>query len=237
MFFSERITGIKNKDRVLEIGPGADPFHRSDILLELSLTEEELAAQRGYAEMKKFKQEIVYYDGGRFPFKDNEFDYVICAHVLEHVENIQLFLSELTRVAKRGYIEFPTVYYDHLYNFNVHLNLLRFDEKSNTIYYLKKTDTPFPILQPVHDFFYRSLELGYTSLIDDLKLFMFQGFEWNKKTPILKKAESFSDLILDIKNMPQKVLSDSTVILSSETDKPELKRSKVIKERIARFFK
>ena len=36
------------------------------------------------------------------PFKDNEFDVVICNHVLEHVEDDKKAMSEILRVLKKG---------------------------------------------------------------------------------------------------------------------------------------
>ena len=44
----------------------------------------------------------------KLSFKDNEFDFVIASHVIEHVEDFQFFIKELERVAKKGYIELPT---------------------------------------------------------------------------------------------------------------------------------
>jgi SAM-dependent methyltransferase len=42
------------------------------------------------------------------PFKDKEFDYVICSHVLEHVPDPFKLKAEIERVGKAGYIELPT---------------------------------------------------------------------------------------------------------------------------------
>ena len=40
---------------------------------------------------------------GQFlPFSDKAFDYVICSHVLEHVEDPDLLISELMRVSNTG---------------------------------------------------------------------------------------------------------------------------------------
>ena len=50
----------------------------------------------------------------KLPFKDNEFDFVIASHVIEHVEDFQFFIKELERVAKKGYIELPTRFGDNL---------------------------------------------------------------------------------------------------------------------------
>lgn len=39
-----------------------------------------------------------------YPFKDNEFDKIICSHVLEHVNDLDKTLKELKRISKRGAI-------------------------------------------------------------------------------------------------------------------------------------
>lgn len=44
------------------------------------------------------------------PFKDDEFDQVICFHILEHIRNIWLLMREIWRVTKHGaeiYIDAP----------------------------------------------------------------------------------------------------------------------------------
>ena len=44
----------------------------------------------------------VYYDGGRFPFADGEFDGVLCSQVFEHVFTPAEFLAEIHRVLRPG---------------------------------------------------------------------------------------------------------------------------------------
>lgn len=178
MQFPYRVKSIKEGDKVLEIGPGGNPFDRSDIYLELKLSEKELAAQRGYAEKPTLKGQIVYYDGKKFPFKDNEFDYTICSHVVEHVPDVKNFLLEMFRVSKSGYIEYPTIYYEYLYNFDVHLNFMKFDHSSSTMRYLPKSKTNLQEFSPVQKVMRESLEKGHSELVDSLKDIMFEGFEW-----------------------------------------------------------
>jgi FkbM family methyltransferase len=181
MFFSEKVTHIKEGDRVLEVGPGGIPHPRSDVFLDLDPSffpdEETALFQRGAANELITEKPIVYYDGREFPFNNDEFDYVICSHVLEHVEDVDYFLSELSRVAKRGYIEYPTIYYDYVYNIPVHLNFLKFNG-GNIINWMKKADSPLSFFSGVQALFFQSTFRGYTQLIDDLKIYMIEGFEW-----------------------------------------------------------
>ena len=195
MFYPELIQGIRETDRVLEVGPGANPHPRSDVLLEKRFQSDgEARRQRGNTEETVIKAKLVLYEGERFPFSDGEFDYVICSHVLEHVECIETFAEELFRVAKKGYVEYPTLYYEYLYNFSVHRNLLK--SKNQVLYYLKKTLTPLSVFEPVQKFFYRTLERGNTQFVDSLKEIMFEGFEWRGRFEI-RSAETLCDLTFD----------------------------------------
>jgi SAM-dependent methyltransferase len=52
------------------------------------------------------------------PFKDHEFDFSFTSHILEHVKDPFLFLNEVSRVSKKGYIEIPTPLADNLVSGN-----------------------------------------------------------------------------------------------------------------------
>lgn len=184
MFFPNRIRQVGHSDRVLEIGPGGTPHHRSDIFLEHLFTDEEAQRQRGHTPQIKMKKPVIFYDGGKFPFHDKEFDYIICSHVIEHVTDVEGFCAEMFRVGKRGYIEFPTIYYEYLYNFSVHLQLVSF--QSGELRYMEKEESGLNAFQPVQALFYQTLELGYSEIVDSLKELMFHGIEWNKPFPVRK---------------------------------------------------
>jgi len=181
MFFPEKITGIKKKDRVLEIGPGGLPHARSDVYLEKKFNEIEAHQQRGFAKKTEIKKPIIYYNGGKFPFKDKEFDYVICSHVIEHVpkENLELFISEIQRVAKRGYIEFPNALYELINYQDVHLWLMNL--RNETMLFLDKSQFKTNNLHKIYrDFFYNSTA-NLEKLFEDYKYFFFCGFEWDNQ--------------------------------------------------------
>ena len=179
MFFAERITGIKEGHRVLEVGPGADPHPRSDVLLEISYSDPaDYARQFGHERALLTEKQVVHYDGTTFPFPDKAFDYVICSHVVEHVPDVEAFVSECFRVARRGYFEYPLCYYEYLYNFDVHLNLVKHID--GTLRYMRKSDTAIDSFRPVQALLLESLGKGYTGTVNDLLPWMMEGFEWDR---------------------------------------------------------
>jgi SAM-dependent methyltransferase len=191
MFFPEKIKSIKKNDRVLEIGPGSSPHSRSDVLLERKFDHEtEAAAQRGCTSLLTTEKKIVYYEGDQFPFGDREFDYIICSHVLEHIDDVDAFASELTRVGRMGYVEFPTVYYEYLYNFSVHKTLLI--ERNRVIYWMTKDESGLNKFKDINCFFLETLVKGYNELVNEFKVYLFQGFEWES----IIRTERTSDLRL-----------------------------------------
>lgn len=48
------------------------------------------------------EEKVLQADLCKLPFKDNAFDFILCNHVLEHIEKDYLALSELKRVLKQG---------------------------------------------------------------------------------------------------------------------------------------
>ena len=106
---------IRPNDFVLEIGSGHNPKARSDVLCDKFIGDDE---QRGGAIITD--RPMVEADGEFLPFADRAFDYIICSHVLEHVEDPKRFISELMRVARRGYIETPSEIGERIYGWHYH---------------------------------------------------------------------------------------------------------------------
>ena len=61
------------------------------------------------------------------PFKDKQFDTVVCTHTLEHVRDLPKAMSELRRVAKRRVIVVVPRQRPYTYNFSLHLNYFPYE--------------------------------------------------------------------------------------------------------------
>ena len=109
------LMNIRADDFVLEIGSGHNPKTRSDVLCDKFIADNE---QRGGAIVAD--RPMVEADGQFLPFADGAFDYVICSHVLEHVEDPAQLIAELERVARRGYIETPSEIGERIYGWHYH---------------------------------------------------------------------------------------------------------------------
>ena len=82
----------------------------------------------------------------KLPFKDNEFDFVITSHVIEHVQDFRFFINEIERITKQGYIELPTRLGDNIVfeNLKDHIWWFKYDDEQNSLIVSKKNQ----ILEP-----------------------------------------------------------------------------------------
>ena len=129
---------IKNKNlNILDIGCGYSANEHATVICDT------LDLKQHYKD-----RNFVKISGKELPFKDKEFDFVITSHVLEHVEDPELFLKEIQRVSKSGYIEVPTKLEDNLVfeNKTAHLWHLEFDDLKNKLIISKKVQVFEPIL-------------------------------------------------------------------------------------------
>ena len=131
---------IKRGDRVLEVGGGQNPHPRSNVIVDKYVDDNFHRS----GDLKVLKhQEFLNADGENLPFKDKEFDYVICCQVLEHVENPARFLSEQFRVAKKGFIETPSLLGEYLFPKDSHKWILH--EHKDVLYLVDKKKINFTV--------------------------------------------------------------------------------------------
>ena len=88
--------------KILDVGCGYTAHENATVICDV----QDLAS---FYKDKNF----VKLDGNVLPFKDNEFDFVIASHVIEHVKDVKTFINELSRITSKGYIELPTILKDN----------------------------------------------------------------------------------------------------------------------------
>ena len=141
------------------------------------------------------KKKFIKLKDKKLPFKDNEFDFVIASHVMEHVEDVEFFIKELERVSKKGYIELPTMLEDNLVfeNKKDHLWHMDFDDVKNNLLISQKKQFIEPVLtvssvKKLHEIFRKSLvlELFWEDSID---------YKINKSTDVVFKKISLLSLL------------------------------------------
>ncbi|VTU40118.1 class I SAM-dependent methyltransferase [Variovorax sp. PBL-E5] len=198
MFFPQRICSIPNGAKVLEIGPGSTPFAGATHYLELSMaTEEERVRQRGdVVAAPEFRgKPVSFYDGGRFPFADDAFGYVIASHVIEHVPSPELFMQEIFRVGSgRGYLEFPQMTYEYMFDFDVHRHVVGYEPRTRLLSYIPKADLPFKAFEPVTARLRPMLENNWMDVIKLNPDYFFQGFEFDAPFEV-RRASSVDALM------------------------------------------
>ena len=112
---------------VLDVGGWADPLPRADWVIDAMPHETRgLYQRKGWVrrddpEPERFGAstwiERDVCDRQPFPFDDDELDFAVCAHTLEDLRDPVWVCSELSRVARAGYIEVPSRLEEQSYGF------------------------------------------------------------------------------------------------------------------------
>ena len=181
---------IKPDDFILEIGSGHNPKTRSDVLCD-KLPEDDM--ERGGKIV--LDRPFVAADGQHLPFADKSFDYIICCQVLEHADDPSLFISELMRVGKAGFIEVPNEIGEKLYGWEYHKWLFSRDSSGKLMIKRKTQKSQFG--QLFHQLYLKDAD--YAKFHDgNYNVFMAQ-YEWSEKIDY-EIIESEDDLI-DLDNI------------------------------------
>jgi len=168
---------------ILDIGCGFTAHEKASVICDI----QDLS---NFYKNKKF----VKLKNKTLPFKNKEFDFVIASHVIEHVQDVEYFLSELQRVSSKGYIEVPTILEDNLVfeNKNDHLWHIEFDDNNNNLLISKRVQYLEPVVtvsiaKKLSKYFRQSLIL---------ELFWENSIEYKIKKNLNLKFEKISRLTL-----------------------------------------
>jgi len=169
----------KKSDNILEVGGGHNPHPLSNVVVDKYIDSN--YHRSGDIKLRK-NQRFMQADGEQLPFENNDFDYVICNQVLEHVENPSKFLDEQSRVAKKGFVETPSLIGEYLFPKESHKWVLL--ELNNKLVLVEKEKVGFNSkinfgelflhYLPKHSIGYKILERTYPDL-------MTVRYEWKDK--------------------------------------------------------
>lgn len=120
---TERILALlEDDDLVLDVGGWAAPFNRATHMLDVMPYETRGAmVPGGYGPgPERFGPdtwtERDMCDREPWPYEDDQFDFAVCVTTLEDIRDPIWVCSELSRVAKAGYVEVPTVVAELIYS-------------------------------------------------------------------------------------------------------------------------
>ena len=133
----EKILSSNPHWKILDIGCGYSANNYANVICDVQDFSK-------YYKDKKF----VRLENKILPFSNKEFDFVISSHVMEHVNDVEFFISEIERISSKGYIELPTKLEDNLVfeNKKDHLWHMDFDDVNFNIIISKKVQYIEPVL-------------------------------------------------------------------------------------------
>ena len=107
----EVLRRVPDDAKVLDVGAWAAPLHRADWVIDLMPYE-----TRGLYDLDTDPERFTAQtwvqrdvcDREPWPFADDEFDFVVCAHTLEDLRDPVWVCEEIARVGRAGYVEFPS---------------------------------------------------------------------------------------------------------------------------------
>jgi hypothetical protein len=144
---------------VLEVGSGENPNPRANVLVDRYL--EDNTERSGNLLIDR---PLVIADAHHLPFRDGAFAYIICSHILEHMDDPPQFARELERTGEAGYIGSPSEIAERLFHWSFHRWYVNLLEDGTLVLHPRESQEPFGELfdylyeyNPIYYFFQRSM--------------------------------------------------------------------------------
>lgn len=103
-----RATITKDMKLIGDFGCGHFANKYANVLVDFGQSDD---VQRGGFKVVSESNGLAFHDLNLnrfpYPFKEKEFDFIICSHVLEHLDDPVRVCAEFSRISKAGYLEVP----------------------------------------------------------------------------------------------------------------------------------
>ena len=146
----------QNNWKILDIGCNIAPVEFAQTVADVQ------NFSKFYEEKNK---KFVLIKDKNLPFSNNQFDFVYASHVIEHVEDLSFFISELKRISRKGYIELPSILEDNLVlstnSSDDHKWMFKFDDVEKVLLVEKKKQLIEPFI--THGVLFDSLRKNFRS--------------------------------------------------------------------------
>jgi SAM-dependent methyltransferase len=170
---------IAPSDLVLDVGSGSGPNLRSNVLCDKFPWD----GTERHGRRIRLDRPFVMGDIERLPFADKAFDFVICSHVLEHVEHPERAVAELQRVGRRGYIETPSAAWERVTGFDFHSWMVS-KAGDRLIFVEKRRPIEDPPLADWFDRFQSALHIRRYAWLQRRRAGMYTSLVWNNHIDI-----------------------------------------------------
>ena len=176
----------QNNWKILDIGCNLDAVEFAQTVADVQ------NFSKFYEEKNK---KFVLIENKNLPFSNNQFDFVYASHVIEHVEDLSFFISELKRISRQGYIELPSILEDNLIlsanSSEDHKWMFKFDDVNKVLLVEKKKQLIEPFI--THGVLFDSLRKNFrSSLVLELYWENEINYEFRDFTVKAKKPIFFS---------------------------------------------
>lgn len=201
---------IRKGDIVVEVGSGHRPMPRSDILVDKYIADD---FERDGHEMV-FDRPVVIGDAEKLPFKNQSINYVYSYALIEHLENPEAFIHEMTRISRRGVIICPSRLHEIFTAFSYHRWFV--DVQDGKIKLEKKTQ-PF-----THEVVKRFFDKHLSNFVLFQNLWHFWNWTWSDFYHIFEWEEHISYDIIDHDNIEDSMFAFADLEVGREQTKKPL---------------
>jgi uncharacterized protein YbaR (Trm112 family) len=130
---------------VVDVGGGQAADPRADVVVEKYLADD---FERSAARTVDLSRPLVVADGHALPFADGSYAYAIASHVVEHATDPVGFAAELSRVARRGFVQVPSRESEVTFGWDFHPWLI--DRDGDTLVFHGRGDAVAPLGDVFH---------------------------------------------------------------------------------------